>query len=316
MEVIETPEFNDLDGLSCCNLGETACENLKSVLLMENSLKELDLSNNDLQDSGVEQLCAGLKSSHCKLQILRLSGCMVTEVGCSSLASALSSIPSNLKELDLTYNHPGESGVKLLSARLEDPHCSLNTLRVEHGGKMRLKPGLKKYSCELTLDPDTPLSHLALSDGNRKVTNVGYPQPYLDHSERFDVYGQVLCKESVTGRCYWERSGTVHIAVTYKSIRKGGSEDCKFGGNEKSWILRCSGYSYSVCHNNNITGVPAPPSSSGRVGVYVDCPAGSLSFYSVCNDQTLTHLHTFSTTFTEPLCAGFTVCSAASVYLT
>ncbi|KAL7846205.1 hypothetical protein AOLI_G00243970 [Acnodon oligacanthus] len=149
--------------LSGCSLAEEACENLKSVLLAENSsLLELDLSNNDLQDSGVEKLCAGLKSSHCKLRILRLSGCMVTEVGCSSLASALSSNPSNLKELDLTYNHPGESGVKLLSARLEDPHCSLNTLRVEHGGTIRLKPGLKKYSCELTLDPNTPLSHLSL----------------------------------------------------------------------------------------------------------------------------------------------------------
>ncbi|KAL6480990.1 hypothetical protein MHYP_G00090700 [Metynnis hypsauchen] len=137
--------------LSGCSLAEEACENLKSALLSENSsLKELDLSNNDLQDSGVEKLCAGLKSPHCKLQILRLSGCMVTEVGCSSLASALSSNHSNLKELDLTYNHPGESGVKLLSARLEDPHCSLNTLRVEHGGKMRIKPGLKKYSYRFT----------------------------------------------------------------------------------------------------------------------------------------------------------------------
>ncbi|XP_076846982.1 ribonuclease inhibitor-like [Brachyhypopomus gauderio] len=98
---------------------------------MENSLlRVLDLSNNDLNNSGVEQLSAGLKSSHCKLETLRLSGCLVTEEGCSSLASALSSNPSHLKELDLTYNHPGESGVKLLSARLEDPHCSLDTLRV------------------------------------------------------------------------------------------------------------------------------------------------------------------------------------------
>ncbi|XP_017537548.1 NACHT, LRR and PYD domains-containing protein 14-like [Pygocentrus nattereri] len=303
--------------LSCCNLGETACENLKSVLLMENSLKELDLSNNDLQDSGVEQLCAGLKSSHCKLQILRLSGCMVTEVGCSSLASALSSIPSNLKELDLTYNHPGESGVKLLSARLEDPHCSLNTLRVEHGGKMRLKPGLKKYSCELTLDPDTPLSHLALSDGNRKVTNVGYPQPYLDHSERFDVYGQVLCKESVTGRCYWEAeriTGEIEVALTYKSIsRKGGSFDTRFGWNQKSWRLFCSDR-YDVLHNSNRIDVTVPPSNCKRVGVYVDCPAGTLSFYRVSSDtHTLTHLHTFNTTFTEPLCAGFTLFDEASL---
>ncbi|KAL7846200.1 hypothetical protein AOLI_G00243920 [Acnodon oligacanthus] len=139
--------------LPLCNLGINTCEKLESVLKMENStLKELDLSNNDLQDSGVEILSAGLKSSHCKLEILRLSGCMITEKGCSLLASALSSKPSHLKELDLTYNHPGEAGVKLLSARREDP---LNTLRMEHGGENRIKPGLKKYSCEFTLDPNT-----------------------------------------------------------------------------------------------------------------------------------------------------------------
>ncbi|KAG9278179.1 NLR family CARD domain-containing protein 3-like [Astyanax mexicanus] len=115
--------------LASCNLGVKTCKNLESVLNVENSpLKELDLSNNDLQDSGVELLSAGLKSSQCKLQILRLSGCMITDKGCCSLASALISNPSHLKELDLTYNHPGESGVKLLSARLEDPHCKLEKL--------------------------------------------------------------------------------------------------------------------------------------------------------------------------------------------
>ncbi|XP_076850030.1 NLR family CARD domain-containing protein 3-like isoform X3 [Brachyhypopomus gauderio] len=116
--------------LSGCGLTEESCKSLTSVLQTENSsMRELEINNNDLQDSGVEQLCAGLKSSNCKLEILRLSGCLVTEEGCSSLASALSSNPSHLKELDLTYNHPGDSGVKLLSARLEDPHCRLDTLR-------------------------------------------------------------------------------------------------------------------------------------------------------------------------------------------
>uniref|UniRef100_A0A3B1K0U4 NACHT domain-containing protein n=1 Tax=Astyanax mexicanus TaxID=7994 RepID=A0A3B1K0U4_ASTMX len=115
--------------LASCNLGVKTCENLESVLNLENSsLKELDLSNNDLQDSGVELLSVGLKSSQCKLQIVRLSGCMITDKGCCSLASALISNPSHLKELDLTYNHPGESGVKLLSARLDDPHCKLEKL--------------------------------------------------------------------------------------------------------------------------------------------------------------------------------------------
>ncbi|KAI4903317.1 hypothetical protein NFI96_001961 [Prochilodus magdalenae] len=127
--------------LSLCNLGEKSCEHLGSALQTETtSLKELDISNNELYDLGVEKLSAGLKSSHCKLEILRLSGCMVREKGCSSLASALSLNPAHLKELDLTYNHPGESGLKQLYAKQEDPHCSLNTLRVEHEGKITIKP--------------------------------------------------------------------------------------------------------------------------------------------------------------------------------
>ncbi|XP_033182600.1 ribonuclease inhibitor-like, partial [Anabas testudineus] len=104
-------------------LSERSCEALSSVLSSQSSsLRELDLSNNDLQDSGVKLLSAGLKNPHCKLETLRLSGCLITEEGCASLASALSSNPSHLRELDLSYNHPGDSGVKLLSAGLEDPH--------------------------------------------------------------------------------------------------------------------------------------------------------------------------------------------------
>ncbi|KAI4890207.1 hypothetical protein NFI96_015998 [Prochilodus magdalenae] len=298
--------------LALCNLAVNTCENLGSLLKLENSsLRELDISNNDVEDLGVEKLSAGLKSLHCKLEILRLSGCMISEKGCSSLSSALSSNPSHLKELDLTYNHQGESGEKLLSARLEDPHCSLNTLRLEHGGENRIKPGLKKYSCGFTLDPNTANTELSLSDGNRKVERGDSSQWYPDHPERFDHCPQVLCRESLTGRCYWETewSGAVYIAITYKSIsRKGRSNDCNFGRNEKSWILFCSDNSYCVYHNNNFTAVSVPPSDCKRVGVYVDCPAGTLSFYRVSSDpHTLTHLHTIYTTFTETLYAGFWV---------
>ncbi|XP_066512309.1 NLR family CARD domain-containing protein 3-like [Hoplias malabaricus] len=307
--------------LTVCKLGEKSCEDLGSVLLVNSSLKELDLSNNDLQDSGVEKLSAALKSSLCKLETLRLSGCLVTKEGCAVLASALSSNPSQLKELDLSYNHPGDTGVKLLSVKLEDPHCRLDTLRLEHGGEIRIKPGPRKYACELTLDPNTLNTRLSLSEGNRKVERVEKRQLYPDHPERFSDQCQVLCRESLIGRCYWETEWSgrgVYISVAYKSIRrKGLSDDCRFGENEKSWSLICSNNSYSVLHNKNSTDLPPPPpSSSNRVGVYVDCPAGTLSFYSVSTDtHTLTHLHTLTTTFTEPLCAGFRLYLFSSVRL-
>ncbi|CAL8390625.1 unnamed protein product [Boreogadus saida] len=204
--------------LNGCHLSERCCEALASVLSSNSSsLKKLDLSTNDLQDSGVKLLSAGLGSPHCTLETLSLSGCLVTQEGCASLASALSSNPSHLRVLDLSYNHPGDSGAALLSAGLEDPRWRLDTLSVEHGGVWRLKPALKKYACDLTLDPNTAHRDLSLSEDNRKVTAVEEDQ---------------------------------------------------------------------------------------SVGVYLDRPAGSLSFYRVSpggggSSDTLTHLHTFCSSFTQ-----------------
>ncbi|XP_036417181.1 NACHT, LRR and PYD domains-containing protein 12-like [Colossoma macropomum] len=321
--------------LVICNIGQKACENLGSILKSANSsLTKLDLSNSDLQDSGVDLLSAGLRSSQCKLEKLGLSGCMVTVKGCSSLASALKSNPSHLRELDLTYNHPGESGVKMLSELKEDPHCALEKLRVDHGGENRMKPGLKKYAVDLTLDPNTVNRCLSLTEGNRKVEWVDEDQSYPDHPDRFDDSEQVLSVESLTGRCYWEAEWDgerADISVSYRGIRrKGGSEsrcsykyegggltiisnDCMFGHNSHSWSLFCSAHSlgsndYYVCHNNQITAHLRPPVRFNRVGVYLDWESGTLSFYSVCpGTHTLTHLHTLTTTFTEPLYTGFGV---------
>ncbi|XP_042560269.1 NACHT, LRR and PYD domains-containing protein 12-like [Clupea harengus] len=293
-----------------CKITEESCKAVASALQSSVSLTELDLTNNYLNDSGIQLLSAGLSSPHCKLQTLRLSGCLITHQGCSFLASALKSNPSYLKQLDLSYNHPGDSGVRELTDRLNDPNCKLENFRYDHGGECWIKLGLRKYACELTLDPNTAHRELSLSEGNRKVTHVSEKKLYPDHPERFDCWTQVLCREGQSGRCYWNAewsSDVADIAVAYKSIqRKGARNDSSFGYNDKSWSLECSGNSYSARHNKKITAIPAPSSRSSRVEVYLDWPAGTLSFYSVSSD-TFTHLHTFHSTFTEPLYPGFNV---------
>ncbi|XP_026120477.1 NACHT, LRR and PYD domains-containing protein 3-like isoform X2 [Carassius auratus] len=292
-----------------CNLTGQSCEIVSSVLQSSNSvLRELDLSNNDLQDSGVKLLSNGLKRLNCQLEILRLSGCMVTEEGCGYLSSALSSNPSHLRELDLSYNHPGPSGVQLLKHKLENPNYKLETLNVDHAENYRITQGLRKYACDLTLDPNTAHTQLILSEGYRKVTYVKENQLYPDHPERFDHQEQVLCKERLTGRCYWEVewSGWAHVAVAYKRIKEKSGTDFWFGFNDKSWSLYCTEKRYTAWHEKKKTDILSC-SSSIRVGVYVDVSAGTLSYFSVSDTQTLTHIHTFNTTFTEPLYAGFRV---------
>nr|XP_017207573.1 uncharacterized protein ftr06 isoform X4 [Danio rerio] len=173
-----------------------------------------------------------------------------------------------------------------------------------------------QYYQQLTLDSDTAYECLRLSDGNKVVTRMKKLLHYPDHPDRFDSFAQVLCKESVHGRCYWEfeRSGRGMCAsVSYQSIsRKGKESECKFGYNDQSWSLYCSDTRCSFRYNNEESKLRVE-SSLSRIGVYVDHSAGTLSFYSVSDTMSL--IHSVHTTFTQPLYPGFEVCNYSVVKL-
>ncbi|XP_066530961.1 stonustoxin subunit alpha-like [Hoplias malabaricus] len=199
--------------------------------------------------------------------------------------------------------HPGASIRWYKNTDLKDPHVTGNLLKI--------------YVCDVTLDLNTAHRHLILSERNKKVENVGRDQPYPDHENRFAYCHEILSVKSFTGRCYWEveYSGWVSISVSYRGILKNRHDLASgFGRNKISWGLEWYDNIFSLYQNNHKTRIPDPPSPSKRVGVYLDWEGGTLSFYSIPpNTHTLTHLHTHTTTFTEPLYAGIWLDSGSSL---
>ncbi|KAA0704912.1 E3 ubiquitin/ISG15 ligase TRIM25 [Triplophysa tibetana] len=171
--------------------------------------------------------------------------------------------------------------------------------------ELKTREDFLQYFRQFTLDLNTVNKYIRLFDGNTTAANTGNIHLYPDHPDRFDMKLQVLCKESLCGRCYWEVewSGDVGLSVSYKSIRRNGpSRECVFGYSDQSWRLYCSDSTCSFCHKNNFTYFPVV-SSSCRIGVFVDHRAGILSFYSVSDTMTL--IHRVKTTFTQPLYPGY-----------
>uniref|UniRef100_A0A8C9YW76 Tripartite motif-containing protein 16-like n=1 Tax=Sander lucioperca TaxID=283035 RepID=A0A8C9YW76_SANLU len=190
-----------------------------------------------------------------------------------------------------------------VTATVSEVRDKLQDVLREEWTNPKTRAGFLKYSHEITLDLNTAYTRLLFSEGNRKATVMWEQQSYSSHPDRFTGWCQVLSRESLTGRCYWEveRRGGVSVAVAYKNIsRAGGSDECGFGRNDKSWALYCNNNIYTFWYNNVQTPVSGPESS--RVGVYLDHSAGILSFYSVTGTMTL--LHRVQTTFTQPLYAG------------
>lgn len=167
-----------------------------------------------------------------------------------------------------------------------------------------------QYSCQITLDPNTMNKSLTLSGENRRVTREKKKQRLFNHAERFADQFQVLSRESLTGRCYWEVewNGMVSVAVSYNNINRKG-QGSGFGENDKSWALYC--HNNKFIHNSMYTVLTSSPSS--RVGVYLDYKAGILCFYSVAETRTL--LHRVETKFAHPLHAGLCVSSGIAEIL-
>uniref|UniRef100_A0A3B4BY63 FinTRIM family, member 87 n=2 Tax=Pygocentrus nattereri TaxID=42514 RepID=A0A3B4BY63_PYGNA len=175
----------------------------------------------------------------------------------------------------------------------------------------KMRADFLQYCCEVTLDQNTANSYLCLSEGNRKVSTGHESQHYPDHPDRFGIWAQVLGKEGLSGRCYWEvewaGKGGIAVGVSYKGIiRLGGGPDGKLGCNSKSWSLDFSDGLCTFQHNKNKSEIPTP--ISPKIGVYLDHKAGTLAFYCVSpRGDTMTLLHRVQTTFSQPLYPGFWV---------
>ncbi|XP_055081569.1 NLR family CARD domain-containing protein 3-like [Periophthalmus magnuspinnatus] len=261
----------------------------QASVLSSSSPTHLDLSLNDLQDSGEEPPCSGLKSAPCSQETPRLDPPREVWMQSKNGLSAEKKLNKHhsLNEMnDLSLGNEkqedlrGGPEVKVSSKEMLDPP-----------GEVQMVSDLRMYSCEFSLDPNSAHRRLLLSEDKRTVTCVKVEQK-----------GALLLGGEV------ER-GVGFIAVSYGRIKRRGDESV-FGHNDLSWSLEINRGECFTRHNKERTKVcdwlsSSGGVSSGRVGVFLDSEAGALSFYQVFSDGRLSHIWTFSSSFSEPLFPGF-----------
>ncbi|XP_036428194.1 tripartite motif-containing protein 16-like [Colossoma macropomum] len=277
-----------------------------AVSRAEGALRRLEQEISKLRRRNTELEQLSLTEDH--IHFLQSFQPLLVPPGSAGLTSIIFSPNNSFKEVLNSVSHLREKVEQLCEEEFRKISSRVKKIQMILPPEPKTRPEFLEYAVDLTLDPNTVNRGLCLSERNRKVEYVWEELPYPDHPDRFNRWTQVLGVESLTGRCYWEVqwSGKADISVSYRGIRrKGVSKDCDFGYNNQSWSLYCFDNRYTFWHNKQSTVLPAPPSPSNRVGVYLDWGSGTLSFNTISPDtHTLTHLHTLTTTFTEPLYAG------------
>ncbi|XP_056619717.1 tripartite motif-containing protein 16-like isoform X1 [Triplophysa dalaica] len=275
-----------------------------AVSSAEGLLERLKQEIDDLRrrDAELEKL---LHTQHHIHLLQSLSSLSAPHGSTDSLSSITVSSLLSFDDVITSVSHLRDKLEHLCTRELEKISERVKHTEIIHSPELKTRDQFLQYSLQLTLDLNTVNKRLHLSENNREITHTYTQHQYPDHPDRFDDVCQVLCRESVCGRSYWEiewNGVCVFISVSYKSImRKGEGDECLFGCNDQSWSLFC-GSSYSFSHNNIETDLSVKIRSN-RIGVYVDERAGILSFFSVSDTMTL--IHSISTTFTKPLYPGF-----------
>nr|XP_055059019.1 tripartite motif-containing protein 16-like [Misgurnus anguillicaudatus] len=282
-----------------------------AVSRAEGLLKQLEQEMSDLRKKDAELKQLSYIDDH--IQFLQsfqsLSAAPESKVSCNISLLSFDDVRKSVSQLKDKVENFCRDEIEKMSDRV--------THKTNFSDEPKTRKEFLKYSSQFTLDSNTVYKHLRLSDWNKTATCTDAVQPYPDHPDRFDPLQQVLCKESVIGRCYWEvelsGSAGVSISVSYKSIsRKGNGVECVFGGNGQSWSLFCLPTSYFFVHNGKRTKLPVSISCS-RIGVFLDHRAGTLAYYRVSDTMTL--IHKVQTTFTQPLYPGFLVKNGSTIKL-